>query len=153
MVITLFSATELEEENFQVNKYIDNFNYALYDPDYKHIGGNYSKILTLVYSDGIAIDININDIAEISISKEEEDRMKTNSYTGEGGRVFPEQMNQKTTPRLYLSKLKAIEKMEEIFPELTFDQQIGCLRYYHLLLKANFLLYYHRFVSSTKVFA
>jgi hypothetical protein len=93
--------------------YIDNFESAVYDVDYRHEGGNLSKWLRLKYSDGTVIDIYLDNIIAQSTDPQVAEEEKAQGYIGAGGRIFPRTMNPATTPRLWEAKRSAIEAMEE----------------------------------------
>lgn len=95
------------------NLYVDMFESVYYDLDYRHVGGNLSKYLSVNYADGTVIDIQIDDIGNTSMTAEEGRDAMANGYAGDGGRIFPRVMNPRTTPRLAEAKRNAIEVMEE----------------------------------------
>jgi hypothetical protein len=95
------------------NAYVDLFESVYYDLDYRHVGGNLSKWLTVTYRDGTVIDIHIDEIIEESVSPETQVEMMARGRLGAGGRIFPESLNPATAPRLYAAKRSAIEAMEE----------------------------------------
>jgi len=91
----------------------DAFEEAYYDLDYRSEGGNLSKWLTLLYSDGTVLDINIDTIADSTSTGIEFRNAIAEGHVGAGGRVFPRVVNRSTTPRLWQAKLAAIDAMEE----------------------------------------
>ena len=95
------------------NLYVDMFASVVYDLDYRAEGGNLSKWLKVNYPDGVVIDINIDDILEKSMSSEEGRNAMAQGHPGEGGRIFPSELNPRTTPGLYAAKQSAIEAMEK----------------------------------------
>lgn len=95
------------------NLYVDVFESVTYDFDYRSQGGNLSKWLLVKYPDGTTIDVNIDEIIEMSMSSEAGRDAMANGQVGAGGRIFPMTMNPRTTPRLYAAKQSAIEAMDE----------------------------------------
>ncbi len=94
-------------------RYVDNYSSVIYDLDYRHQDGNLSKWLKVNYADGTSIDVWIDDILEEGMDPRVALQMMANGHVGAGGRIFPERMNPRTTPRLYAAKQEAIRIMEE----------------------------------------
>ncbi len=92
------------------NRFVDTFTEANYDLDYRAVGGNLSRILTLTYSDGVQIDIDL-----FTIEDRDVDRMDAmaNGHLGDGGRIFPSDLTRTTVPRLWTARTEAIAIMEE----------------------------------------
>jgi hypothetical protein len=95
------------------NKYVDIFTSVHYSLDYRAEGGNLSTWLQVFYPDGTVIDISTYDIKDTTVSAQRGVEMMGQGHIGEGGRIFPLEMNKQTTPRLYAAKKSAIETMEE----------------------------------------
>jgi hypothetical protein len=94
--------------------YVDQFISVIYDLNYRSAGGRLSTYLHLVYRDGTELDIELyNDLVGESVSSEVARDMMANAHVGPGGRIFPEHMNPRTTPRLWAARESAIEAMEE----------------------------------------
>ena len=94
-------------------RFVDAFSSASYNLDYRAEGGNLSKWIQLTYSDGIVIDINIDEISDAGIDTALSTQLLRDATVGRGGRVFPSQLNVTTTPNLVRAKRSAIETMEE----------------------------------------
>ena len=99
--------------NLPGNLYVDMFQSVYYDLDYRAEGGRLSEYLTVTYDDGTVLDIHIDSIADESMSSEDGRNAMARGHVGDGGRIFPERMNSRTTPRLAAAKESAIEAMEE----------------------------------------
>lgn len=99
--------------NVPWERYVDIFDKVVYDLDYRHEGGSLSKWLKVYYLDGTIIDINIDDIVGQSMTSVEARNAMAQGHIGIGGRIFPQNMNSSTTPRLWKAKQDAIEIMEE----------------------------------------
>jgi hypothetical protein len=95
------------------NHYVDAFTEAYYDLDYRAEGGNLSTWLTLEYSDGTLIDVNIYDIVEESTDPAEVTNLMRAGHVGIGNRIFPARMTPATVPRLWAARLGAIDVMEQ----------------------------------------
>jgi RHS repeat-associated protein len=96
-----------------MGQYVDSFEGEnIYDPNYRSENGSYSEWLRLQYADGLSIDININDISEDPSSFNALEIIM-NAEVGEGGRVFPSELNAQTTPRLAEEKKKALQRMRD----------------------------------------
>jgi hypothetical protein len=97
--------------------YVDRFIGAYYDVDYKHQGGNYSKILVLRYVDDVVVDLNLDRILDAPMDPEQSAQLIATSAIGDGGKKFPQQLNRGTTPRLVAAKRSALESMNATFLE------------------------------------
>ena len=93
--------------------FVDRYASAYYDVDYRSQGGNLSMYLTVIYPDGTIIDIHLDSITDAVPSADETVRQMAGAKVGDGGRVFPAQMNASTTPRLVAAKRSALEAMDE----------------------------------------
>jgi len=83
----------------------------VYDPNYRAENGKHSEWLRLRYGDDVSIDININEINESGgVGWAEGIR---DARVGEGGIVFPSELNTQTTPRLVEEKKKALQAMRD----------------------------------------
>jgi RHS repeat-associated protein len=102
-----------EVADLPANNYVDAFESAHYDLDYRATGGNLSTWLQVQYRDGTTIDISTYDIHEDRPDASTTLGQMSRAHVGEGGRIFPEQMNASTTPRLAAARRSAIESMEE----------------------------------------
>jgi hypothetical protein len=94
---------------------VDQYEEALYDIDYRHEGGNCSKWLRLKYADGVEVDLYIDRIGDGFIPPDEALQALQQAQAGDGGRMFPKQLNRSTTPRLWAAKQEAIQIMNEYF--------------------------------------
>lgn len=103
---------DIDIGNLPIEMYVDRFDDFIYDLDYRHVGGSLSKYLTIRYSDGNVVDINIDSIVDNSDPAQTAEHMR-NGYLGDAGRIFPSEMNRFTTPRLYNAKREAINIMGE----------------------------------------
>lgn len=99
--------------NLPGNLYVDMFESVHYDLDYRAVGGNLSTWLQVRYKDGTSIDISIYDISDTSPTPSEAVEQMAQGHVGLGGRIFPQQLNPRTSPRLSAAKRAAIETMEE----------------------------------------
>jgi RHS repeat-associated protein len=99
--------------NLPGNLYVDMFESVHYDLDYRAVGGNLSTWLQARYRDGTSIDISIYDISDTSPTPREAVEQMAQGHVGSGGRIFPQQLNPRTSPRLSAAKRAAIETMEE----------------------------------------
>ncbi|MEK6697724.1 MAG: SpvB/TcaC N-terminal domain-containing protein [Nitrospirota bacterium] len=106
-------AVNPEVANLPANRYVDAFESVHYDLDYRATGGNLSTWLQVRYRDGTTIDISTYDIHEDRPGASTMIGQMSRAHLGEGGRIFPEQMNSSTTPRLAAARRAAIETMEE----------------------------------------
>jgi hypothetical protein len=97
--------------------YVDRFIGAYYDVDYKHHGGNYSKILLLRYVDDVVLELNLDRILDSPMDPDQAAQLIAASTIGDGGKKFPQQLNRATTPRLVTAKRAAFEAMEATFVE------------------------------------
>lgn len=101
-------------DSMPMGMYVDAYDEASYDIDYKSVKGNLSKWIKVHYSYGakVSIDINIDDIGA-----ETEDAMQMSldmfDHIGAGGRVFPKKMNQSTTPQLWQAKRHVLQIMDD----------------------------------------
>jgi RHS repeat-associated protein len=102
-----------EVANLPANLYVDAFESVHYDLDYRATGGNLSTWLQVRYRDGTSIDISVYDIAEARPDAATVIGQMSRGHVGAGGRIFPEQLNAGTTPRLAAARRAAIETMEE----------------------------------------
>lgn len=92
---------------------VDKYESIYYDLSYRAEDGYLSTWLTVTYADGTVIDINIRDIGDDTMTGVALRNSFAQGYMGEGGRVFPQRMNQSTTPRLWAAKQSAIQAREE----------------------------------------
>jgi Domain of unknown function (DUF4157) len=101
-------------DSMPMGMYVDAYDEAYYDIDYKSVKGNLSKWIKVFYSYGskTSIDINID-----SIGDETEDAMQMSQdmfdHVGDGGRVFPKKMNRSTTPKLWDAKRHVLQIMDD----------------------------------------
>jgi hypothetical protein len=95
------------------NHYVDAFTEAYYDLDYRSEGGNLSTWLTLEYSDGTLIDVNIFDLLDEATEPTAVTDLMRQGHVGIGNRIFPARMNRATVPRLWAARLGAIDVMEQ----------------------------------------
>ncbi|MEW5929496.1 MAG: DUF4157 domain-containing protein [Gemmatimonadota bacterium] len=102
-----------EIANLPGTAYLDAFTEAYYDLDYRAEGGNLSTWLTLEYTDGTLIDVNIYEFVEMSMAPDEVSAAMRQGYVGVGGRIFPAQLTPQTAPRLWAAREAAIEAMEQ----------------------------------------
>jgi hypothetical protein len=94
--------------------YVDDFENVVYDIDYRGVPrGSLSKWLQVHYRDGTKIDINIDSIIDKSVGPEESEDLKRSGRIGEGGRIFPAELNSGTTPRLAAAKRQALIVMDD----------------------------------------
>jgi hypothetical protein len=94
--------------------YVDDFENVVYDVDYRGVPrGSLSKWLQVHYRDGTKIDINIDSIIDKSVGPEESEDLKRSGRIGEGGRIFPSELNSGTTPRLAAAKRQALIVMDD----------------------------------------
>ncbi|WP_409071735.1 SpvB/TcaC N-terminal domain-containing protein [Burkholderia ubonensis] len=100
-------------ENLPANLYVDAFESVHYDLDYRATGGNLSTWLQVRYRDGTSVDVSVYDIAEARPDAATVIGQMSRGHVGAGGRIFPEQLNAGTTPRLAAARRAAIETMEE----------------------------------------
>jgi len=95
--------------------YVDDFVNSYYDIDYRAEGGNCSKWLILEYRDSVAIEINLDQIVDVPSNTTPETFQSSPRIVGQGGRLFPMQLNRATAPRLCIAKRAANEIMNEYF--------------------------------------
>jgi hypothetical protein len=106
--------------------YVDSFTDAHYDVNRVDVARqSLSHWLELTYEDGTRIDLDLHEISEQGSTpatggepgEPEPTRLSLAEYVGlrvgNGGRLFPKQMNRTTTPRLWHAKRRAIAIMEE----------------------------------------
>jgi len=106
-------ATAQDVGNLPFGLYADRYEAVYYDIDYRSEGGNLSKYLTAIYSDGTVIDVRLDRIETGAVPAEQMLSLMRNATVGDGGRIFPQAMNASTTPRLAAAKRSAIQTMEE----------------------------------------
>jgi hypothetical protein len=92
---------------FLAGQYVDAYEQAIYDIDFRSIGGHTSKWIKAVYADGSTVYIDLNWIGNETVDGYEFVRLLDQARVGEGGRVFPGRMNRTTTPRLWAAKREA----------------------------------------------
>jgi prophage maintenance system killer protein len=107
-------AVNPEIANVPGERFVDAYTSVHYSLDYRAVGGNLSTWLQVFYNDGTTIDISIYDIRENErVDFPTHLQMMAQGRLGTGGRIFPQVMNQTTTPRLAAAKRSAIQTMEE----------------------------------------
>jgi hypothetical protein len=100
-----------------VDDYVDNFSEVTYDPDYRMSEEpTPTNWLQVSYDDGTTIDLHFDSIKNDS-SVQTRDAI-AEARVGIGGRVFPSEMNPKTTPRLAEAKATALEEQARLTNEL-----------------------------------
>lgn len=101
-----------------VETYVDNFKEVIYDPDYRVKEERYGPTnwLQVIYDDGTEIAIHFSKIADKAGIKVRDALAK--AKRGDGGRVFPAEMNPQTTPRLWAVKQAALEQQAGLTNEL-----------------------------------
>lgn len=85
-------------------QYVDAYEQAIYDIDFRSVGGHTSRWIKAVYADGNTVYIDMNRIGDETVDGYEFVRLLDQARGGEGGRVFPGRMNRTTTPRLWAAK-------------------------------------------------
>ena len=96
--------------------YVDDFAFSFYSLGYRLEGSaglsTWLRLRYTSYPEDVIIDINLNDIHDTtSMSDTEANFQRDNATTGNGGRLFPRDLNPKTTPRLVEAKKRALEVM------------------------------------------
>ncbi|PCJ36494.1 MAG: hypothetical protein COA75_06830 [Cellvibrionales bacterium] len=89
--------------------YVDNFVGMDWDVNYRPPKGGFSRVLKLIYKDGVRLDLDylaISDNAEPSIS-----HSIGYGHYGVAKRIFPLRLNKNTTPRLYRAKQNAVKQV------------------------------------------
>lgn len=94
--------------------YVDCFTAANYDlgHNFDPADGRLSTSLRLTYADGVAVDVDLNQVGEEEPDEATFDRYLNHPRLGPGQRVFPERMNRRTTPRLWAAKHQALITMD-----------------------------------------
>jgi hypothetical protein len=101
-------------DQMPMGMYVDAYDSAMYDIDYKSVKGGLSKWIRVSYSFGgtAQIDINIDWIGDDTETAEQmvQDMF---DHVGEGGRVFPKKLNKSTTPQLWQAKRHVLQIMDD----------------------------------------
>jgi hypothetical protein len=85
-------------------QYVDAYEQAIYDIDFRSGGGRTSKWIKAIYADGNTVYIDMNRIGDETVNGYEFVRLLDQARVDEGGRMFPGRMNRTTTPRLWAAK-------------------------------------------------
>ena len=72
-----------------------------------------STLLRLTYIDGVTIDLDFNTIDDHDVDVTTVSRQLHNAHWGPKCRLFPERLNQRTTPNLYSAKQEALRTIHE----------------------------------------
>lgn len=101
-------------DTMPMGMYVDAYDAAYYDIDYKSVKGGLSKWIKVSYSYGGSASTEIN-IDDISDATEDAAQMVQDMFdhVGAGGRVFPKQMNRSTTPQLWQAKQHVLRIMDD----------------------------------------
>src|SRR5262249_38617822 len=94
-----------------------------YDPKTGHAsrpggwepGKHDSTLLTLHYRDGTTIQVDLHTSSDKSPTDEQFRDQVHNATLGEGGRIFPKELNARTTPRLLEAKKQAVAQLDAMF--------------------------------------
>jgi hypothetical protein len=108
---------------FDANRFVDNFASATYRPSYRCQNGNLSKWITLTYEDGTSLDLNLDDIAQMSVDV----RLAISSfdiYEGNAGRQFPLEFNEVSTPNIFAAAEGARKAMNQYAFECLVDASV-----------------------------
>jgi hypothetical protein len=96
-----------------VGNYVDAFNSATYDIDFRSEHHGLSKWITLHYTDGAEAHVHIDQIGEETLPTFQLIQVMIDQATvGEGHRVFPSRMNRTSTPNLWAAKHAVLEIMD-----------------------------------------
>ena len=98
-------------------RYVDQFTECKYDVNYKIPADQsfaFSSILRLKYGDGAAIELDIGKdfSSQAQTSEAARDAMARGSI-GQGGRIFPTVLTERTTPRLWVSRADALRAQDQ----------------------------------------
>jgi hypothetical protein len=99
--------------------YVDNVVMAHYDISYRRDPpGAPSKWVQVIYADATVLDINIDDIVEESMSPADAQALRQSASVGDGGRLFPDRMNDSTTPRLAAARRQVLQIIDDYNTQL-----------------------------------
>lgn len=99
-------------------KYVDQFVTCKYDLNYKipsNVSFGYSSILQLSYGDGVSLELDFDEIQEISLASQTVRDSMAQAYRGRSSRIFPKVLAPATVPRLWLAKSKALADQDADF--------------------------------------
>lgn len=101
-------------DQMPMGMYVDAYDNATYDIDYKSMKGGLSKWIRVSYTFGGAAQIDIN-IDWISDDTETAEQMIQDMFdhVGDGGRVFPKKLNKSTAPQLWQAKRHVLQIMDD----------------------------------------